>query len=228
MQAMLVPMDGGRPIRLEKEVTVVGRRRWVCDICFDDRTVSKFHCLIMKARDGMFYVRDLGSANGTMINGKRVTEEALLHGDELAVAHQRFRLQMGETPIEAQQRRETPEENGRIGQTVKIENPVAQQNPTIAGAPQAIDIPDGAFYQQPASERADISQTNDSHEHMKPIKDASFSDYDLASASRHGAPPPPNDSAAAAVGNSNQAGMADATDSTRLPEDSEIGNTDNF
>ena len=95
MQAILIPIAGGRPVRLEKEVTVVGRRRWVCDVYFDDPTISKFHCLIMHTTDGLWFARDLGSANGTRVNGRKITEEALRHGDELAFANQRYRWQIG-------------------------------------------------------------------------------------------------------------------------------------
>jgi len=95
MQAILIPTDGGRPVRLEKEVTVVGRRRWVCDVYFDDPTISKFHCLIMHTGDGLWFARDLGSANGTRINGRKITEEALRDGDELAFANQKYRWQIG-------------------------------------------------------------------------------------------------------------------------------------
>ena len=97
MQAILIPTAGGRPVRLEKEVTVVGRRRWVCDVYFDDPTISKFHCLIMHTSDGLWFARDLGSANGTRINGRKITEEALRHGDELAFANQKYRWQIGST-----------------------------------------------------------------------------------------------------------------------------------
>lgn len=94
MQALLIPISGGKPLRLEKDVTVVGRRRWVCDIYFDDPTISKFHCLLTQSRDNIFYVRDLGSANGTLVNGRKVTEEAIEHGDEVAFANLRYKFQV--------------------------------------------------------------------------------------------------------------------------------------
>ena len=43
-----------------------------------DRIVSKEHCTI-EARAGRFILRDLGSLNGTFINGQRVNGEQLLH-----------------------------------------------------------------------------------------------------------------------------------------------------
>ncbi|MBA3313326.1 MAG: FHA domain-containing protein [Planctomycetaceae bacterium] len=39
------------------------------------------------------HVRDLGSANGTWINGRRIDEGFLRPGDELSIAHLRYRLE---------------------------------------------------------------------------------------------------------------------------------------
>ena len=60
MQAKLTSVDGERAILLTKDVTVVGRKRGVCDIFLDRTSVSKLHCLIVKT-DGLLFVRDLGS-----------------------------------------------------------------------------------------------------------------------------------------------------------------------
>ena len=50
-----------------------------------DKIVSKEHCVIEKRGDG-FVLRDLGSLNGTYVNGERVVgERGLAHGDELAL-----------------------------------------------------------------------------------------------------------------------------------------------
>jgi pSer/pThr/pTyr-binding forkhead associated (FHA) protein len=42
--------------------------------------------------NGEVVVRDLDSTNGTWVNGERVTEGILRSGDELGIAHLRFRL----------------------------------------------------------------------------------------------------------------------------------------
>ena len=50
-----------------------------------DKIVSKEHC-ILEQRDGGFILRDLGSLNGTYVNGERVRGEMpLRHGDEIAL-----------------------------------------------------------------------------------------------------------------------------------------------
>ena len=94
MRAKLISVDGERTILLTKDVTVVGRKRGVCDIFLDRTSVSKLHCLIVKT-DGLLFVRDLGSTNGTKVNGQKVTRGALLPGDELSFANAKFRVNMG-------------------------------------------------------------------------------------------------------------------------------------
>ncbi len=55
-----------------------------------DRIVSKEHCTI-EARGARFVLRDLGSLNGTFINGQRVNGEQMLHdGDEVALGNTRL------------------------------------------------------------------------------------------------------------------------------------------
>jgi len=60
-----------------------------------DKIVSKEHC-ILEQRDGHFILRDLGSLNGTYVNGERVRGETLLkHGDEIALGSTRARYDDG-------------------------------------------------------------------------------------------------------------------------------------
>ncbi|MFG0335580.1 MAG: FHA domain-containing protein [Maioricimonas sp. JB049] len=94
MIAKLIPLDGSPPISITREVTVVGRKRGLCDVILDHTSVSKLHCAIAKT-DGLLFIRDLGSTNGTRVNGQRVTRGALLPGDELAFARVKFRVHLG-------------------------------------------------------------------------------------------------------------------------------------
>jgi pSer/pThr/pTyr-binding forkhead associated (FHA) protein len=94
MRAQLVPIKGGHPIQIHRDVTVVGRQEDLCDVCIDRSSISKLHCLIVRT-DGLLFIRDLGSTNGTKVNGQRVIRGALLPGDELAFAGEKFRVEMG-------------------------------------------------------------------------------------------------------------------------------------
>lgn len=63
-----------------------------------DKIVSKEHC-ILEQRDGGFVLRDLGSLNGTYVNGERVRGEMpLRHGDEIALGSTRARYDDGSGP----------------------------------------------------------------------------------------------------------------------------------
>src|SRR4051812_42743091 len=93
MRAQLLPLEGGTPIDLAKDMTLVGRKE-ECDIRLDHKSVSKMHCVIVKT-DGLLMLRDLGSTNGTRVNGQRVRRAALLPNDLVAIANYKFRVHLG-------------------------------------------------------------------------------------------------------------------------------------
>ena len=100
MIAQLIPENGGEPITITKDVMVVGRQDNGCEITIEHKSVSKLHCVIVKT-DGLLFVRDLMSTNGTRVNGQRVTRAALLPGDVLSVAHAKFRVHLGPGPAKS-------------------------------------------------------------------------------------------------------------------------------
>src|SRR6184192_1207527 len=98
MRAQLVPLDGGPPIEIVKDLVIVGRKE-ECDLRLDHKSVSKMHCVLVKS-DGLLLLRDLGSTNGTRVNGHRVRRAALLPNDELTIAGFKFRVQFGQGTTE--------------------------------------------------------------------------------------------------------------------------------
>jgi pSer/pThr/pTyr-binding forkhead associated (FHA) protein len=93
MRAQLVPLEGGTPIDIVKDMTLVGRKE-DCDLRLEHKSVSKMHCVIVKT-DGLLLLRDLGSTNGTRVNGQRVRRAALLPNDQLSIANYKFRVSLG-------------------------------------------------------------------------------------------------------------------------------------
>src|SRR4051812_4679040 len=93
MQARLVSADGGPPIDLVKDLTLIGRDE-DADIRLDHKSVSKLHCVIVKS-DGLLLLRDLGSTNGTRVNGQRVRRAALLPNDSVAIANLKDQVKYG-------------------------------------------------------------------------------------------------------------------------------------
>lgn len=72
-----------RPLR-------IGRRR-DNDVQVKDRTVSSFHCRI-ETHGASYLLVDQGSANGTLVNGRRIREVRLRDGDVLAIGDATFRV----------------------------------------------------------------------------------------------------------------------------------------
>src|SRR5438067_3385928 len=92
MRAQLIPVDGSPPIELVKDLTLVGRKE-DCDLRLDHKSISKLHCVLVKT-DGLLLLRDLGSTNGTRVNGQRVRRAALLPNDQLQLASLRYTVQV--------------------------------------------------------------------------------------------------------------------------------------
>jgi pSer/pThr/pTyr-binding forkhead associated (FHA) protein len=91
----LVVQDGDeeRLLRLGPGVTHVGRG-WGADIRLDDQAVSRRHAILVNRSRGLRILDDR-SANGTFVNGRRITDEALADGDvivlgSVALAYREF------------------------------------------------------------------------------------------------------------------------------------------
>src|SRR5579859_6307509 len=93
MRAQLLSLDGGDPVEITKDLIVVGRKA-ECDLRLEHKSVSKMHCVLVKT-DGLLLLRDLGSTNGTRVNGTRVRRAALLPNDQVSIAHYKFRVHLG-------------------------------------------------------------------------------------------------------------------------------------
>ena len=55
------------------------------EIFLDDVTVSRKHAQVLTATSGLFTLQDLGSLNGTYVNGKHAVEVSLVDGDEIQI-----------------------------------------------------------------------------------------------------------------------------------------------
>ena len=91
-QALLLVKRGpnaGSTFLLDQDATTVGRST-DGDVFLDDVTVSRKHAIFERRAGGAWFVRDVGSLNGTYVNGEQVDETKLASGDEVQIG--RFKL----------------------------------------------------------------------------------------------------------------------------------------
>lgn len=79
------------------QARIVLGRRTDCQLRIPTRDVSRQHCELVQEK-GALEVRDLGSSNGTFVNGKRIAQAALKPGDNLRVGPVTFVVQINGNP----------------------------------------------------------------------------------------------------------------------------------
>jgi pSer/pThr/pTyr-binding forkhead associated (FHA) protein len=110
MKVVLIMFKGEE----RREFPIIGERitlgrRQECDLRIPTRDVSRQHCEV--TLDGKrLSVRDLGSSNGTFVNGKRVAEIDLKAGDRLRVGPVTFVVQVDGKPAKIEPVEPSPAE----------------------------------------------------------------------------------------------------------------------
>jgi adenylate cyclase len=132
---LLVSPDGQQVVEL-RDFNSLGRHP-SNTIQLLDKIVSKEHCIIER-RNQAHVLRDLGSLNGTYVNGERVNgERELRHGDDIALGGTRARYDDGSgrpmptAQVHPQQYTQPVQQMGQPGWLP----PGAQQPPSQYGAP---------------------------------------------------------------------------------------------
>jgi pSer/pThr/pTyr-binding forkhead associated (FHA) protein len=69
------------------------------DFIVDRALVSRVHCRLTADRSNQLVVEDLGSTNGTMVNGKRVKRTILRAGDHLTVGRVSFEVRASDQKL---------------------------------------------------------------------------------------------------------------------------------
>ena len=92
MDVILKVISGAKKdakIAIRKAEFLIGRSQ-DCNLCVGSSAVSRKHCRITR-QDNRVAVEDLGSRNGTLVNGEKISAEAELQsGDEIAVGPLKF------------------------------------------------------------------------------------------------------------------------------------------
>jgi len=124
LRATAGPLQGAI-FRLPEEEVRIGRHP-SNQMCVGDPSVSRHHCLI-QFREGRFQIRDLGSNNGTFVNGTKISESVLAEEDKIRIGDTVFQFSSRESP-EAEQV-SSLHDNGLIAVTA-VERQVSGSDPT--------------------------------------------------------------------------------------------------
>ena len=86
------------PIPLERDQVIIGRAL-EADVRLNDFRASRLHARITTETDPnstatTYLIKDLGSTNGTLVNGEAVTEAVLSDGDKIEIGEHLFRFEM--------------------------------------------------------------------------------------------------------------------------------------
>ena len=92
MDVTLKVLEGaktGAKIAVKKSEFIIGRSQ-KCHLCAGSSAVSRQHCAITR-QDNRVTVKDMGSRNGTLVNGNKIEGETeLTSGDEITVGPLKF------------------------------------------------------------------------------------------------------------------------------------------
>lgn len=78
----------------DRDIIKIGRLS-SAHLCLDDEKVSRIHSVIEVSPDGALSITDMGSVEGTFVNGKRVNKGALQFGDEIKIGNTTIRVGEG-------------------------------------------------------------------------------------------------------------------------------------
>lgn len=92
MSKLIISIDGVvvKEAQLTKDRSTLGRRPYN-DIVLDHLAVSGEHAMIVMT-DGQAVLEDLGSTNGTFVNGRAVRRQALAHDDLIEIGRYQIRF----------------------------------------------------------------------------------------------------------------------------------------
>lgn len=99
MSKLIMTLDGAiiREFMIDKEAITVGRKHGN-DIQLNDLTVSGHHA-VLSVDETKTQIEDLGSTNGTLLNGRRIAKAELSHSDVIQIGNYQFTFLQNEEEV---------------------------------------------------------------------------------------------------------------------------------
>lgn len=123
---------------LDQPVIRIGRVAGM-DIHIDDVSISRRQAEIQRAGDG-WVIRDIGSSNGTFVNGERLAgDRPLKAGDEIAIGQFSLFFERGLASFQPRQREASPGAAASVPAAAAAPRPAGPAESTAYLAPEEID-----------------------------------------------------------------------------------------
>jgi pSer/pThr/pTyr-binding forkhead associated (FHA) protein len=154
--------DAGKKKKFKGVRMVIGRTPGV-DLQLSDQSVSRRHVELIYGDDGVV-MKDLGSGNGTKVNGTKVAEKKLEHGDEIHIGKTKIRF-----VDELAAFRKAREENEKKEAEQKAEKkPTSEKKAVVADAPEG----EGADESAEGEEKPEPAATDKKGPRARPVRTA--------------------------------------------------------
>jgi pSer/pThr/pTyr-binding forkhead associated (FHA) protein len=86
-------LHGRESVTLDGERVTIGKNPDLDIVIHDDNSVSRIHAVLECIGGGRWLIRDVGSTNGTLVNGERILGERVLRDDdEVIIGRTRLRF----------------------------------------------------------------------------------------------------------------------------------------
>lgn len=80
------PDDHTQEVEITKDELVVGREA-TCDVHIDDGITSRRHARLYRDSGGQYWLQDLNSKNGILVNDQKIATTRIRNGDRIAIGH---------------------------------------------------------------------------------------------------------------------------------------------
>ncbi len=118
----------------DRDIIKIGRLA-SAHLCLDDEKVSRIHSVIEVGTDGALSIIDMGSVEGTYVNGKRVNKGVIALGDEIKVGNTTIRLEAGVVEEAATNLQEAA---GEVTKVVRADSVMPPEPPTMSTAVETL------------------------------------------------------------------------------------------
>jgi adenylate cyclase len=139
MALRLISPDGTQSYDLRDGVPLIVGRAPTCDLPVFDPTISRRHAELVAEGDSL-RLRDLGSSNGTFINGAKVDQATVAIDDLVAFGKVPFRLTTFALPVTHPV---LPQQNMTAGATIVRQMPMRESNAALASLSSPTTTPGG-------------------------------------------------------------------------------------